>query len=100
MHIAAGETSITYVINSYDVGHQVDIFCQSVHSSEALQASGYPKAITLLLHLQKSGVYLLILARFLLYNSSLRMFQLFFQQLQTDEDLLTVTKKGLFLLCK
>ncbi|KAK2543908.1 hypothetical protein Q9966_002757 [Columba livia] len=54
MHIAAGETSITYVINSYDVGHQVDIFCQSVHSSEALQASGYPKAITLLLHLQKS----------------------------------------------
>ncbi|OPJ87781.1 hypothetical protein AV530_001177 [Patagioenas fasciata monilis] len=54
MHIAAGETSITYIINSYDVGHQVDIFCRSVHSSEALQASGYPKAINLLLHLQKS----------------------------------------------
>ncbi|XP_075370784.1 uncharacterized protein LOC142415850 [Mycteria americana] len=54
MHIAAGETSITYIINSYYVGHQVDIFCQSVHSSEALQASGYPKAINLILSLQKS----------------------------------------------
>ncbi|XP_042654834.1 uncharacterized protein LOC116959373 [Tyto alba] len=47
MRIAAGETSITYILNSYYVGHQVDIFCQSVHSSEALQASGYPKAINL-----------------------------------------------------
>ncbi|KAM6244422.1 uncharacterized protein M6G45_010876 isoform 1-T1 [Spheniscus humboldti] len=54
MHIAAGETSITYIINSYYVGHQVDIFCQSVHSSEALQASGYPKAINLILSFQKS----------------------------------------------
>ncbi|XP_055661896.1 uncharacterized protein LOC106112882 isoform X1 [Falco peregrinus] len=55
VHIAAGETSITYIINSYYVGHQVDIFCQSVHSSETLQASGYPKAINLILSLQKSG---------------------------------------------
>ncbi|XP_064318160.1 uncharacterized protein LOC135315238 [Phalacrocorax carbo] len=54
VHIAAGETSITYIINSYYVGHQVDIFCQSVHSSEALEASGYPKAINLILSLQKS----------------------------------------------
>ncbi|XP_054017227.1 uncharacterized protein LOC128897188 [Dryobates pubescens] len=54
VHIAAGETSITYIINSYYVGHQVDIFCQSVHSSEALQASGYPKAINLMFSLQKS----------------------------------------------
>ncbi|XP_061847955.1 uncharacterized protein LOC133625092 [Colius striatus] len=54
IHIAAGETSVTYIINSYYVGHQVDIFCQSVHSSEALQASGYPKAINLILSLQKS----------------------------------------------
>ncbi|XP_010576827.1 PREDICTED: uncharacterized protein LOC104838661 [Haliaeetus leucocephalus] len=54
VHIAAGETSITYIINSYYVGHQVDIFCQSIHSSEALQASGYPKAINLILSLRKS----------------------------------------------
>ncbi|XP_064008707.1 uncharacterized protein LOC135180262 [Pogoniulus pusillus] len=54
VHIAAGEASITYIINSYFVGHRVDIFCQSVHSSEALQASGYPKAINLVLSLQKS----------------------------------------------
>lgn len=54
VHIATGETSITYIINSYYVGHQVDIFCQSVHSSEVLQASGYPKAINLILSLQKS----------------------------------------------
>ncbi|XP_050762156.1 uncharacterized protein LOC127022570 [Gymnogyps californianus] len=54
MHIVAGETSITYIINSYYVGHRVDIFCQSVHSSEALQASGYPKAINLTLSSQKS----------------------------------------------
>ncbi|XP_054698985.1 uncharacterized protein LOC129213269 isoform X2 [Grus americana] len=54
IHIAAGETSITYIINSYYVDHQVDIFCQSVHSSEALEASGYPKAINLILSLQKS----------------------------------------------
>ncbi|XP_075623870.1 uncharacterized protein LOC142604009 isoform X2 [Balearica regulorum gibbericeps] len=54
IHIAAGETSIAYIINSYYVGHQVDIFCQSVHSSEALEASGYPKAINLILSLQKS----------------------------------------------
>ncbi|KAM6054404.1 uncharacterized protein VSU04_010687 [Chlamydotis macqueenii] len=53
MRIAAGETSITCIINSY-VGHQVDIFCQSLHNSEALQASGYPKAIDLILSLQKS----------------------------------------------
>lgn len=84
MHIAAGETSIAYIINSYYVGHQVDIFCQSVHSSEALQAAGYPKAINLILSLQRSGRYLLFIVGFLLYNSSLRMFQLFLQQLQTD----------------
>ncbi|XP_014791696.1 PREDICTED: uncharacterized protein LOC106884686 [Calidris pugnax] len=54
MHIAAGETSITYIINSYYVAQQVDIFCQSVHNSEALQAAGYPKAISLILSLQKS----------------------------------------------
>ncbi|XP_050836234.1 uncharacterized protein LOC103817726 [Serinus canaria] len=54
VHIAAGETSITYIINSYYVGHQVDVFCQSVHSSEVLQASGYPKAINLIFSLQKS----------------------------------------------
>uniref|UniRef100_A0A8B9N7B0 Vitellinogen open beta-sheet domain-containing protein n=1 Tax=Accipiter nisus TaxID=211598 RepID=A0A8B9N7B0_9AVES len=54
VHIAAGETSIIYIINSYYVGHQVDIFCQSIHSSEALQAFGYPKAINLILSLQKS----------------------------------------------
>ncbi|XP_027741644.1 uncharacterized protein LOC114058465 [Empidonax traillii] len=54
VHIAAGETSITYIINSYYAGHQVDIFCQSVHSSEVLQAVGYPKAINLILSLQKS----------------------------------------------
>ncbi|KAM6378848.1 uncharacterized protein J5M81_010458 [Pluvialis apricaria] len=54
MHIAAGETSLTYIINSYYVGHQVDIFCQSVHSSKALQAAGYPKAINLILSLQRS----------------------------------------------
>ncbi|XP_064529642.1 uncharacterized protein LOC135423377 [Pseudopipra pipra] len=54
VHIAAGETSITYTINSYYVGHQVDIFCQSVHSSEVLQAAGYPKAINLILSLQES----------------------------------------------
>ncbi|XP_039239514.1 uncharacterized protein LOC113982708 [Pipra filicauda] len=54
VHIAAGETSITYIINSYYVGHQVDIFCQSVHSSEVLQAAGYPKAINLILNLQES----------------------------------------------
>ncbi|XP_041257507.1 uncharacterized protein LOC121334429 [Onychostruthus taczanowskii] len=54
VHIAAGETSITYIINSYYVGHQVDLFCQSVHSSEVLQASGYPKAINLIFSLQKS----------------------------------------------
>ncbi|XP_066417236.1 uncharacterized protein [Molothrus aeneus] len=55
VHIAAGETSITYIINSYYVGHQMDLFCQSVHSSEVLQASGYPKAINLIFSLQKSG---------------------------------------------
>nr|XP_021393671.2 uncharacterized protein LOC110474526 [Lonchura striata domestica] len=54
VHIVAGETSITYIINSYYVGHQVDLFCQSVHSSEVLQASGYPKAINLIFSLQKS----------------------------------------------
>ncbi|XP_058278614.1 uncharacterized protein LOC120759796 [Hirundo rustica] len=54
VHIAAGETSITYTINSYSVGHRVDVFCQSVHSSEELQASGYPKAINLIFSLQKS----------------------------------------------
>ncbi|KAF4791976.1 hypothetical protein TURU_125831 [Turdus rufiventris] len=54
VHIVAGEESITYVINSYYVGHQVDLFCQSVHSSEVLQASGYPKAINLIFSLQKS----------------------------------------------
>ncbi|XP_030814120.1 uncharacterized protein LOC115909152 isoform X2 [Camarhynchus parvulus] len=54
VHIAAGETSITYIINSHYVGHQVDLFCQSVHSSEVLQASGYPKAINLIFSLQKS----------------------------------------------
>nr|XP_047909692.1 uncharacterized protein LOC106041217 isoform X1 [Anser cygnoides] len=54
MHIAAGETSITYIINSYYVGHQMDIFCQSVHNNEVLQASGYPRAISLILGLQKS----------------------------------------------
>ncbi|XP_050569866.1 uncharacterized protein LOC118249263 [Cygnus atratus] len=54
MHIAAGETSITYIINSYYVGHQMDIFCQSVHNNEVLQASGYPMAISLILGLQKS----------------------------------------------
>ncbi|KAJ7409931.1 hypothetical protein BTVI_55017 [Pitangus sulphuratus] len=54
VHIAAGETSITYIINSYYAGHQVDIFCQSAHSSEVLQAAGYPKAINLILSLQKS----------------------------------------------
>ncbi|XP_053848337.1 uncharacterized protein LOC128815553 [Vidua macroura] len=54
VHITAGETSITYIINSYYVGHQVDLFCQSVHSSEVLQASGYPKAINLIFSLQKS----------------------------------------------
>lgn len=74
VRIAAGETSVTYIINSYFVGHQVDIFCQSVHSSEALQASGYPKAINLVLSLQKSGRYLPFLIGFLLCNGSLRMF--------------------------
>ncbi|XP_027540045.1 uncharacterized protein LOC113968039 [Neopelma chrysocephalum] len=54
VHISAGETSITYRINSYYVGHQVDIFCQSVHSSEVLQAAGYPKAINLIFSLQES----------------------------------------------
>ncbi|XP_059718042.1 uncharacterized protein LOC132335482 [Haemorhous mexicanus] len=54
VHIAAGETSITYIINSYYVGHQMELFCQSVHSSEVLQASGYPKAINLIFSLQKS----------------------------------------------
>ncbi|KAM9555572.1 uncharacterized protein ACIB01_007669 [Guaruba guarouba] len=54
MHIAAGEMSITYIINSYYVGHHVAILCQSVHNSEELQASGYPKAINLILSLQKS----------------------------------------------
>ncbi|XP_057891811.1 uncharacterized protein LOC131090453 [Melospiza georgiana] len=54
VHIAAGETSITYIINSHYVGHQVDLFCQSVHSSEVLQASGYPKAINLIFSVQKS----------------------------------------------
>nr|XP_009681790.1 PREDICTED: uncharacterized protein LOC104149710 [Struthio camelus australis] len=53
MHIAAGETSVTYIMNSYYVGHQMDIFCQSVHNSKTLQASGYPKAINLILSLQK-----------------------------------------------
>ncbi|XP_064376460.1 uncharacterized protein LOC112981027 isoform X3 [Dromaius novaehollandiae] len=53
MRIAAGETSVTYIINSYYVDHQMDIFCQSVHNSKTLQASGYPKAITLILSLQK-----------------------------------------------
>ncbi|XP_014750232.1 PREDICTED: uncharacterized protein LOC106864956 [Sturnus vulgaris] len=53
VHIAAGEASITYIINSYYVGHQVDLFCQSVHSSEVLQASGYPKAINLIFSVQK-----------------------------------------------
>jgi len=66
MHIVAEETSITYIVNSYDAGHQVDIFCQSVHNSEELQASGYPKAISLILSLQKSGRYLPFLAGFLL----------------------------------
>ncbi|XP_071300797.1 uncharacterized protein [Agelaius tricolor] len=32
----------------------MDLFCQSVHSSEVLQASGYPKAINLIFSLQKS----------------------------------------------
>ncbi|KAJ7411082.1 hypothetical protein WISP_104499 [Willisornis vidua] len=54
VHIAAGETSITYIINSYYVGDHIDIFCQSTHSSEVLQASGYPKAVNLILSLQKS----------------------------------------------
>ncbi|XP_065541888.1 uncharacterized protein LOC136017503 [Lathamus discolor] len=54
VHIAAEETSITYIINSYYVGHHVAILCQSVHNSEELQASGYPKAINLILSLQKS----------------------------------------------
>lgn len=74
VHIAAGETSITYIINSYSVGHQVDLFCQSVHSSEVLQALGYPKAINLIFSLQKSGGYLPFLAGLLFCNSSLRMF--------------------------
>ncbi|XP_064582376.1 uncharacterized protein LOC135454311 [Zonotrichia leucophrys gambelii] len=54
VHIAAGETSLTYIINSRYVGHQVDLSCQSVHSSEVLQASGYPKAINLIFSAQKS----------------------------------------------
>ncbi|XP_054127144.1 uncharacterized protein LOC128933963 [Melozone crissalis] len=33
----------------------MDLFCQSVHSSEVLQASGYPKAINLIFSVQKSG---------------------------------------------
>lgn len=64
VHIAAGETSITYTVNSYYVGHQVAILCQSVHNSEELQASGYPKAINLIFRLQKSGRYLPFLAKF------------------------------------
>ncbi|XP_053936194.1 uncharacterized protein LOC128853691 isoform X2 [Cuculus canorus] len=54
MHIAAGEASITYIINSSYVGNHVDIFCQSLHSSKALQAFGYPKTINLILSLQKA----------------------------------------------
>lgn len=80
MHIAAGETSITYITNSYYVGHQMDIFCQSVHNNEVLQASGYPRAISLILSLQISGRFLLFLVAFLFNNSSLRMFQLFLQK--------------------
>ncbi|XP_062444584.1 uncharacterized protein LOC134147453 [Rhea pennata] len=53
MRIAAGETSVTYIINSYYIGNQIEIFCQSVHNSETLQASGYPKTINLILSLQK-----------------------------------------------
>lgn len=66
VHIVAEETSITYIINSYYVGHHVAVLCQSVHNSEELQASGYPKAINLILSLQKSGRNLPFLADSLL----------------------------------
>ncbi|XP_030433966.1 uncharacterized protein LOC115658723 isoform X5 [Gopherus evgoodei] len=53
MQIMAGQTSVTYTVNSRHVGQQMEIFCQSVHNSEALLTFGYPKATNLTLVLQK-----------------------------------------------
>ncbi|XP_034640166.1 uncharacterized protein LOC117884128 [Trachemys scripta elegans] len=53
VQIVAGETSVTYTVNSRYVGQQMEIFCQSVHNSEVLLTFGYPKATNLTLVLQK-----------------------------------------------
>ncbi|XP_042717557.2 uncharacterized protein LOC101945417 [Chrysemys picta bellii] len=53
VQIMAGETSVTYTVNSRYAGQQMEIFCQSVHNSEALLTFGYPKASNLTLVLQK-----------------------------------------------
>ncbi|XP_032635523.1 uncharacterized protein LOC116824393 [Chelonoidis abingdonii] len=53
MQIMAGQTSVVYTVNSRHVGQQMEIFCQSVHNSEALLTFGYPKATNLTLVLQK-----------------------------------------------
>ncbi|XP_053899120.1 uncharacterized protein LOC128844959 [Malaclemys terrapin pileata] len=53
VQIMAGETSVTYTVNSRYVGQQMEIFCQSVHNSEALLTFGYPKVTNLTLVLQK-----------------------------------------------
>ncbi|KAM7152521.1 uncharacterized protein RBU57_012670 [Macrochelys suwanniensis] len=53
VQIITGQTSVTYTVNSHYVGQQMEIFCQSVHNSEALLTFGYPKATNLTLVLQK-----------------------------------------------
>ncbi|XP_075755429.1 uncharacterized protein LOC102446612 isoform X2 [Pelodiscus sinensis] len=53
MQIMAGQTSVTYTVNSRYVGQQMEFFCQCLHNSEALLTFGYPKATNLTLVLQK-----------------------------------------------
>ncbi|CAM2099649.1 unnamed protein product [Caretta caretta] len=53
VQIMTGRTSVTYTVNSRYIGQQMEIFCQSVHNSEALLTFGYPKATNLTLVLQK-----------------------------------------------
>ncbi|XP_074867207.1 uncharacterized protein LOC142021855 [Carettochelys insculpta] len=53
VQIMAGQTSVMYTVLSRYVGQQMEIFCQSVHNSEALLMSGFPKVTNLTLVLQK-----------------------------------------------
>lgn len=61
VQIMTGRTSVTYTVNSRYIGQQMEIFCQSVHNSEALLTFGYPKATNLTLVLQKLGRMLVFL---------------------------------------